>query len=95
MFICVLVLEQPHSGARCPMRPPSVDETLEAVILATPDLEEKVCVWERETEGTHRYLNAYIHANTHTQLPTPCQPTVKPYASKLHEQYAYYDGVCV
>ena len=36
-----IVVGQPHSGARCPVRPPGVDETIQMVIQATPDPDEK------------------------------------------------------
>ena len=39
---CLSPRPQPPSGARCPVRPPAVDEAISAVILAVPDPDEKV-----------------------------------------------------
>ena len=30
-----------HSGAKCPVRPPGVDQAIDAVLLAVPDVEDK------------------------------------------------------
>ena len=41
MKVTVARRGQPHSGARCPVRPPGVDEAIQMVIQATPDPDEK------------------------------------------------------
>ena len=32
---------QQHSGARCPMRPPGVEEIVDAVIMSAPDVSDR------------------------------------------------------